>query len=121
MPTSKLTLVRVDGFWKTIPRVFPCKSGRDLPLFCSSLSLPASIRIKLISFVLRSAMLKMSFLLEEIFNVFIRQIDYLVFFLFLVFIALTLLEVPFLIACLRLFMLQPCIFFFFFFSCTFFL
>src|SRR5918999_363222 len=66
-----------------MPSVFPRKNGRDLPLFCSRLSFPASIRIVPISFVLRSAILRMSFLLEEIFNVFICQIDYFVLFLLL--------------------------------------
>src|ERR671914_2419812 len=124
MPTSKLTLVLVDGFWKIIPSVFPRKNGRDLPLLCSCLSFPASIRIVPISFVLKSAILRMSFLLEEIFNVFICQIDYFVLF-FLLFSFLIFSQIPLLIASLRLFFLQlrsfiSFFFFFLFLCCRFF-
>src|SRR5215210_4765009 len=103
MPTSKLTLVRVDGFWKIIPSVFPRKNGRDLPLCCSRLSFSVSIRILLISYMFRSAILRMSFLLEEIFNVFICEIDDLVFFIFLLSSVLTFFQIPVLIPSLRLF------------------
>src|ERR671915_487745 len=88
-----------------MPSVFPRKNGRVLPFFCSRLSFPASIRIVPISFVLKSAILRMSFLLEEIFNVFICQIDYFVLF-FLLFSFLIFSQIPLLIASLRLFFLQ---------------
>src|SRR5688500_2719480 len=102
-----------------MPSVFPRKNGRDLPLFCSRLSFPASLRIVPISFVLRSALLRMSFLLEEIFNFFIGQIDSFVLF-FLLFSFLIFSYIPLLIASLSLFFLQRrsfISFFFFLFLC----
>src|SRR5690349_7329246 len=114
MPTSKLTLVRVDGFWNIMPSVFPRKSGRALPLFCSRFSLLASVRIVLISLALRSATLSTSFLLEEVFNVFICQVYYLVFLLASVFIFFALLLLfLFFLRPLLLFLLQPSLLFFF--------
>ena len=64
MPTSKETLVRVEDFWKIIPRVMPFRCSWEIPCFCSYLSWSARFRISMISSEVRSSSFKKCFIIN---------------------------------------------------------